>query len=31
MTETRLKFKVIREKGLKEALALKKRKEGTQS
>jgi len=26
-TETRLKFKVIREKGLKEALALKKRKE----
>ncbi len=27
MTETRLKIKVIREKGLKEALALKKRKE----
>ena len=29
MTETRLKFKVIREKGLKEALALKKRKESS--
>jgi D-galactarolactone cycloisomerase len=28
LTETRLKFKVIREKGLKTALALKKRKEG---
>ncbi|MBU2515729.1 mandelate racemase/muconate lactonizing enzyme family protein [bacterium] len=28
MNETRLKIKVIREKGLKEALALKKRKEG---
>ncbi len=28
MNETRLKLKVIREKGLKEALALKKRKEG---
>jgi L-alanine-DL-glutamate epimerase-like enolase superfamily enzyme len=27
ITETRLKFKVIREKGLKEALALKKKKE----
>ena len=28
LTETRLKFKVIREKGLKTALALKKKKEG---
>ncbi len=28
MTATRLKFKVIREKGLKAALDLKKRKEG---
>ncbi len=27
LTETRLKFKVIREKGLRAALALKKRKE----
>ncbi|MCE5265351.1 MAG: mandelate racemase/muconate lactonizing enzyme family protein [Deltaproteobacteria bacterium] len=31
MTETRLKFKVIREKGLKEALALKKRKENSRA
>jgi len=28
LSETGLKFKVIREKGLKQALALKKRKEG---